>query len=393
MNEETIADLTASVRAQGILEPLLVTPVADSKPATYRLVAGFRRLAAARSARLAKVPVRVLELGAKEVREIQLVENLQREDLAPLDEARAFKELLDGGLTQQEIGKRIGRSQPYVANRVRLLGLPDVAVQLLDKGKLTPSAAESILSLPAAAKGARESLARKAADLSKTIRGPVGDDDLEYSLRRTEDGLRRRAEIEEAMANAKFPTCPAKDGDAICGRKPTSIPWDAARSHAPKQKGVSVDKLQCSKGHEWKTATGTIVEHRNYSGYEAPSRKETKPTLPEVEPIINGAPPTAVIARRLVDGIEAVSSVSVEWDGTLVQITLNARVKKELRVLPSFATAAGTSKASVLQISSIQSWSQRDDAGRRQCAKDKLALEDWLSRMRSRGRPKKKGKR
>ena len=120
-NEESLNELADSIKTHGILQPLVVTKMGDY----YRIVAGERRFRAAKKAGLTAVPVIIKELSEKEVREIALVENLQREDLNPMEESEALYLLLkENELTQEELAKTLGKSRPAVANALRLLTLP-----------------------------------------------------------------------------------------------------------------------------------------------------------------------------------------------------------------------------------------------------------------------------
>ena len=126
-NEESLNELAESIRTHGILQPLVVTKIGDY----YRIVAGERRFRAAKIAGLSMIPAIVKELSEKEVREIALVENLQREDLNPMEEAEALYSLLtENNLTQEALAHTIGKSRPAVANSLRLLTLP-VQVQAM----------------------------------------------------------------------------------------------------------------------------------------------------------------------------------------------------------------------------------------------------------------------
>jgi|Deesub1362A_J573_1020465.scaffolds.fasta_scaffold00845_24 ParB/RepB/Spo0J family partition protein len=127
-DEKALEELAASIKEHGILEPLVVRQVNGS----YELVAGERRLRAAKLAGLDKVPVVIKELSDQEVKELMLLENLQREDLNPLEEALALKTLLDeGNITQEELGKKLGKSQAWIANRLRLLKAPKELQEML----------------------------------------------------------------------------------------------------------------------------------------------------------------------------------------------------------------------------------------------------------------------
>ena len=133
-DEEEIASLAASIRASGILQPLIVRREPDGG---YTLVAGERRLRAAAEAGLEKVPVIVRALSDERLLEVALVENIQRDDLGPIETARAFRVLVrEFGLTQSEIADRVGKPRSTVANFLRLLDLPPEIQQMLERGEL-----------------------------------------------------------------------------------------------------------------------------------------------------------------------------------------------------------------------------------------------------------------
>ncbi|MDQ3669476.1 MAG: ParB/RepB/Spo0J family partition protein [Actinomycetota bacterium] len=143
---EPLNGLTESVRAQGVVQPVLVRPLGDG---TYELVAGERRWRAARAAGLATVPAVVRETDDRDSLLLALVENVAREDLSPIEEARAYAALLDEfGLSLGEIGERVGRSKPAVSNRMRLLELPDDILALVERGALTEGHARAVLAVP-----------------------------------------------------------------------------------------------------------------------------------------------------------------------------------------------------------------------------------------------------
>lgn len=144
-DEEALAQLAESIREHGILQPLLVKPQTNG---TYLLVAGERRWRAARMAGLAEVPVIVKDLSDLEAMEIALIENLQREDLNPVEEALGYKELMDTfGFTQDQVAKRVGKSRSAVANALRLTGLPKEVLPFLENGSLSAGHARAILAL------------------------------------------------------------------------------------------------------------------------------------------------------------------------------------------------------------------------------------------------------
>lgn len=143
-HDDTLEELQKSITEHGIIQPLVVV----RKDNCYVIVAGERRYRAAKRAGLNTVPCIVRALEDYEIMEIALVENLQREDLSPLEEALAFKALAEEfSLTQQQISEKVGKSRSYVANMMRLLGLPPQLQQLLSDGQLTVGHARALLSL------------------------------------------------------------------------------------------------------------------------------------------------------------------------------------------------------------------------------------------------------
>jgi len=143
-DEETLAALADSIRRYGVLQPLVVRAAG----ARYELIAGERRLRAAQRAGLERVPVVLREASPERRFELALIENLQREDLSPLEEAEAYRRLIDEfGLTQEEIAMRVGKSRPAIANALRLLGLPDSVKAQVETGELSAGHARAVLSV------------------------------------------------------------------------------------------------------------------------------------------------------------------------------------------------------------------------------------------------------
>ena len=143
--EADIQALAESIREQGILQPILVRRHPEA-PGSYEIVAGERRWRAAQTAQLHQVPVIVKDIGDEGVLEIALVENIQRQDLGPLEEAEGFQRLIDEfSHTQEELAKAVGRSRSHIANTIRLLNLPDKVKALLDEGALSAGHARALL--------------------------------------------------------------------------------------------------------------------------------------------------------------------------------------------------------------------------------------------------------
>jgi ParB family transcriptional regulator, chromosome partitioning protein len=148
-DQAALQELADSIREHGVLQPVIVTEArSDLGPATYQLVAGERRLQAARLAGVTRMPVIVKEAADRELLELALVENLQREDLNPLEEAAAFKRLADDfEMTQEQIARRVGRSRTAVANTLRLLALEDDIRVSLQSGQISEGHARALLSI------------------------------------------------------------------------------------------------------------------------------------------------------------------------------------------------------------------------------------------------------
>ena len=145
-DEVELQALADSIAEHGILQPLAVRAVENSY---YQIIAGERRWRAARLAGLSEVPVVVLEADDKTVMELALVENLQRQDLNPMEEAEGYRTLMeDYAMTQEQAAQRVGKSRPAVANALRLLALPEEVRQMVEEGALSAGHARAVLSLP-----------------------------------------------------------------------------------------------------------------------------------------------------------------------------------------------------------------------------------------------------
>ncbi len=165
-DEVDIEELAESVRSRGVLQPILVRPLVGGR---YELVAGERRLRAAKLAGLERVPALVRSTRENERLELALIENMARQDLNPVDAARACAALVDElGISKEEIGRRVGRSRAAISNMVRLLELPDEVLQMLESGELSEGHGRAILQLRD--RGAQRALARRARDEALTVR-------------------------------------------------------------------------------------------------------------------------------------------------------------------------------------------------------------------------------
>ena len=143
-NDEAINNLADSIKEHGILQPVLVRPMDDG---SYQIVAGERRWRAARRLGLDEIPVVIKELSDFESAQIALIENLQRENLNPVEEAMGYKELIEKfDMTQDAVAKTVGRSRSYIANAVRILALPERIISLLENGEISIGHAKALLS-------------------------------------------------------------------------------------------------------------------------------------------------------------------------------------------------------------------------------------------------------
>ncbi len=144
-SENGLEELAKSIEQNGIIQPILVRPMSDG---SYQLIAGERRWRAARMAGLHEVPVTIREMSDEEASVFALIENLQREDLSPVEEAEGLKSLIESyGFTQEEAADRVGKSRTAVTNTLRLLKLPSPVLQILGEGKITAGHARALLGL------------------------------------------------------------------------------------------------------------------------------------------------------------------------------------------------------------------------------------------------------
>lgn len=166
-DEESLDELADSIREHGILQPLTVRRLASGY---YQIIAGERRWRAARLAGLTEVPAIVVEADDRKAAELALIENLQREDLDPIEEAEGYRKLMDGyQLTQEDVAARVGKSRSAVANAVRLLGVCPEVRELLIAGKLTGGHARALLPLsPAVQKKAAKTVVDEALNVRQT---------------------------------------------------------------------------------------------------------------------------------------------------------------------------------------------------------------------------------
>lgn len=177
MSEMEIEELASSIREVGVLQPLLVRDHPE-KPGEFEIVAGERRWRAAQRAQLHEVPVVIRTLSHREAAEVALIENLQRQDLSPLEEAIGYQRLMDEFQHNQEaLAKAVGKSRPHVANMLRLLKLPDEIRAMLDSGRLTAGHARALIGVENASELAARVIAQELSvrETEKLVSGQSGD--------------------------------------------------------------------------------------------------------------------------------------------------------------------------------------------------------------------------
>ena len=216
-DEEKLQELADSIRLHGLIEPIVVRPL-DS--GYYQIIAGERRWRAARMAELREVPVRILEVDDRTAAQMALIENLQREDLNPIEEAGGFQSLMETyGMTQNEAAESVGKSRPAVANALRLLKLPASIRSLISAGELSAGHARALIPLEDEEK-------------QRTAAGKIIAEQL--SVRQTEALVKRLLKPEKAP-EPKDPL--AVDYLDVCQKELTKVLGRKVTIHAGRQKG------------------------------------------------------------------------------------------------------------------------------------------------------------
>ena len=208
-----LADLAASIREHGVLQPVLVTETLDG----YQVIAGERRVRAARLAGLERIPALVRQLADRDQLEVALVENVQRADLDPIDEALAYRQLIDEfGLTQERVGERVGKARATVANTLRLLELHASVQAAIGEGRITEGHGRALGGLPVDGQGhvlatvvgqdlsvrQTEEMVRRLRE-SRPVREPAAKPRLDAELERIEEDLRQRLGTKVSLSRSR----------------------------------------------------------------------------------------------------------------------------------------------------------------------------------------------
>jgi ParB family chromosome partitioning protein len=203
--EAALADLAASIRLRGVIQPLIVRPRADAPG--YEIVAGERRWRAAQIAQVHELPVLVRDLSDTEVLEVAIIENIQRSDLNPIEEALAFRQLMDRfGHTQEKLAEALSKSRSHIANLLRLLNLPEEVQTHLRSGALTAGHARALVTTPNAAELARRVIAGglSVRETERLAQASIVPPAKRAALRRTEKDADTRALEADLSANLQM---------------------------------------------------------------------------------------------------------------------------------------------------------------------------------------------
>lgn len=252
LDKDGLKEFAGSIEQFGVIQPLIVR----KKGKGHELVAGERRLKAAKLAGLKTVPVIVRDLDDVEALAVQMAENLDREDLDPLEEARGFSQLEEAGLTQDQIGERFGLSQGQVSNRVRLLNLPEKLHDIISRGIITPGHAKQLLRLKTK---------KEQTEIAKELTSYQARPSVKETERVVDRRLRRAEEEEEfkkVYKEAKVKRCPQEN----CGKKAIGLDTDFTSPVLTCESGY------IHPGHRWRPDTGKIV----FTAYERREEKERK---------------------------------------------------------------------------------------------------------------------
>jgi ParB family chromosome partitioning protein len=194
-DEAALDELAASIAARGVIQPVIVTPAGEGR---YRLVAGERRWRAAQKAQVHEIPALIRELNERDITALALIENLQRQDLNPIEEARAYHKLAEQeGLTQAEIAKLVDKSRSHVANLQRLLSLPEGVIALVEAGQLSMGHARALIGAEQALMLGEQAVARQLSvrEVEKLVRRSTQRSTSPRRARQDERGGANSADI------------------------------------------------------------------------------------------------------------------------------------------------------------------------------------------------------
>ncbi len=314
-NTPGFKELVESVKTHGVLEPLLVRPTPPGpQDHAYELVAGYRRIAAAKAAGLKVVPIRVLDLNDTERAEVQLLENLLRENLTPMEEARGIHAYSEAAAVKpKEIAARIHKSESYVRDRLRLLNLIPEGQAMLEKGTMDVGHAVVVATLPA--EGQKQFLGEQGEYDDGEMRGPV-DEYFRTGVRQMTTALKERDELRAKAKDAKFPVCPKKD----CGQLPERTAWAADGA----SKGVAV--VQDAAGHIWNLQSGevkaraSVIDASPTIAQERAERKTERFDRSVCPMVLLKTRPHEIVTELIKSAADGVSEVKLRYDGDTLRL-------------------------------------------------------------------------
>ncbi len=243
-DDEALQNLAASIKKDGVLQPVVVRPIEDGR---FELIAGERRWRAAQQAELLRIPVVVKEVPDDRLLEVALVENIQREELNPIEEAQGYQTLMqDFGLTQQEIARRVGKQRSTVANSLRLLALPRTVQRRVRQGELSMGHARALLGAPRP--GQQAELADKVVKQG-------------LSVRQVERMVARMAES-DGSSTEKVATAAGKDPNVVAAEEELQRSLGTKVKIVQNAKGAGRIELHCFSQEEMQRVYDALMKTR-----------------------------------------------------------------------------------------------------------------------------------
>lgn len=383
-SKDGLAELTASVKASGILLPVL----AVRENGGYRLVDGFRRVEAAKRAGLRTVRTLVAPSHGRpeqleaDVRATALVTNLQREGMSGIEEGRAYRSLVDAGVTQSQIAELVGKSAPYVSSRLKLLELNPKVLDELAAGKISDSHAEVIARAPAQI---QKSLSRDVQLNDWSVHRL--EERAQWKTRTYHESVKERARLIQSVKRSKNATCPYPEGGKPCGKSPTKFDY-----------GSSDFVYHGAMGeHVWSLKTGKLryppreprTEDQASGEVSRPARQE--PTLPEVTPHLPFAASPGDLLDMITAGSPKVDGIFLGHRKGRTDVFVKLQLPRELVPnVPWFVVGDldGGERAEAMSegatttpgqafMGGCNSWDQQTDPTRKNLAETKAALQAW----------------
>jgi ParB family transcriptional regulator, chromosome partitioning protein len=375
-SKEGLEELGRSIAEQGVLSPLTVVRRGER----LMIVDGHRRALAAKEAGLKTVPVRIWEANDQEIIELQLVANVQREGLSELDEARAYRLAVDGGLSQADIARRTGKSPAYVSNRLKLLGLPEKVIKQVESGKLSASHAEILASAePKIVNSLVAGIENRGWSVRELER------EAAWKEQRFREAQVAKRDWEARLAKSQFPTCPCTVLRSLNGTGKGETPYACGRK-AQREHWSGGEFVTCGlMGHAWSLKTGKERKEKPAPTIAEP-RPRALPTLPEVNPELAFDATPYAVAEALLGKKPEVVGVMAYARGKEAGIVVTFRRRNGLPAgLPPFVIGAVDDENAAPRgkalLTEANSWDQRTDATRKKLAEARDNLQAWGKKL------------